>query len=96
MKISSSENRRADNETVQEPLDPELAAEAAEAAVRLRLRLAGVDIVSLDPRRPLRENGGMIIEVNSTPGLAYHYHVRDHPTPVAVPVLRRLLARSPA
>lgn len=92
VKISCSDNRREDNETVRAPLDSRLVAQAAQATERLGLRLAGVDIVSLDPHRPLEENGGVIIEVNCTPGLAYHYQVRERPTPVAVPVLRRLLA----
>jgi D-alanine-D-alanine ligase-like ATP-grasp enzyme len=92
VKVSSSDNRREDNETVRGPLDPGLVAQAAEATERLGLRLAGVDIVSPDPRRPPHENGTVIIEVNCTPGLAYHYHVRDRPIPVAVPVLARLLA----
>ena len=91
LKVSSSDNRREDNETVRAPLAPELVAEAAQAAQRLELRLAGVDIVTIDPHQPLRHNGGVILEVNCTPGLAYHYHVGGPPTPVAVPVLRRLL-----
>jgi len=92
LKTSSSDNRRQDNETVRAPLDPALVAQAADATERLGLRLAGVDIVTPDPHRPLADNGGVMIEVNCTPGLAYHYHVREDPTPVAVPVLRRLLA----
>ena len=85
LKVSSSDNRREDNETVRAPLAPELVAEAAQAAQRLELRLAGVDIVTSDPHQPLRHNGGVILEVNCTPGLAYHYHVGGPPTPVAVP-----------
>jgi D-alanine-D-alanine ligase-like ATP-grasp enzyme len=94
LKVSCSDNRREDNETVRTPLDARLVAQAAEATERLGLRLAGVDIVTPDPHRPLEANGGVIIEVNCTPGLAYHYHVRDRPTRVAVPVLSRLLASS--
>jgi len=38
----------------------------------------------------------VIIEVNGTPGLHYHYQVADEAsaTPVAVPILRRLLEES--
>ena len=92
LKVSCSDNRREDNETVRTRLDSRLVAQAAQAADRLGLRLAGVDIVSLDPHLPLEANGGVIIEVNCTPGLAHHYHVRERPTRVAVPVLARLLA----
>jgi D-alanine-D-alanine ligase-like ATP-grasp enzyme len=92
LKISCSDNRREDNETVREALDPTLVADAAAATRRLGLRLAGVDVVTPDPHRSLQQAGGVIIEVNCTPGLQYHYQVRDRPTRVAVPILRRLLA----
>lgn len=92
IKISCSDNRREDNEPVREALDPALIADAAAATRRLGLGLAGVDVVTSDPQRPLEQAGGVIIEVNCTPGLQYHYQVRDRPTRVAVPILRRLLA----
>jgi glutathione synthase/RimK-type ligase-like ATP-grasp enzyme len=96
VKTSSSDNRREHNETVLTPLHPQLVAQAAQAAERLGRRLASVDVVSQDPTRRLEENGGVIIELNCTPGLACHYHVREQPTRVAVPVLRQLLEPSPA
>jgi cyanophycin synthetase len=95
LKISSSDNRREDNETIRAPLDPGLVAQAAAATELLGLRLAGVDVISADPGRPLADTGGVIIEVNCTPGLSYHYHIRDEPTRVAVQVLRRLLEPAP-
>jgi hypothetical protein len=57
------------------------------------LRLAGVDVVTTDIGRPLVETGGVVTEVNGGPGLHHHYLVADRAdaTPVAVPVLEKLL-----
>ena len=93
VKTVTSQNRIEDNETVREPVDPDLVAEAREAAAQVGVRLAGVDLITGDLGRCLKESGGVIIEVNGTPGLHYHYQVADeaNATPVAVPILRRLL-----
>jgi cyanophycin synthetase len=93
VKTVTSQNRIEDNETVREPIDPDLVAEAREAAAQVGVRLAGVDLITGDLGRCLKESGGVIIEVNGTPGLHYHYQVADeaNATPVAVPILRRLL-----
>ena len=65
----------------------------ARAAGLARLRLAGVDVVTPDPHRPLEEVGGVVLEVNATPGLQHHYKVRDpeQATPVAATLLERIL-----
>jgi D-alanine-D-alanine ligase-like ATP-grasp enzyme len=96
VKTVTSQNRIEDNETVREPIAPELVAEAREAAAQVGVRLAGVDSITPDLSRSLKESGGVIIEVNGTPGLHYHYQVADeaNATPVAVPILRRLLEES--
>ena len=72
--------------------------EDARTAVRtLGLRLAGVDLVTADPSRPLRETGGVINEVNGTPALHRHYQVSDRQNvmPVAEPVLAHPLGLEP-
>jgi len=96
VKTVTSQNRIEDNETVTEPIAPDLVAEAREAAAQVGVRLAGVDLITPDLSRCLKESGGVIIEVNGTPGLHYHYQVADeaNATPVAVPILRRLLEES--
>jgi cyanophycin synthetase len=96
VKTVTSQNRMKDNETVREPIASELVAEAREAAAQVGVRLAGVDLITPDLSRCLKESGGVIIEVNGTPGLHYHYQVADeaNATPVAVPILRRLLEES--
>jgi cyanophycin synthetase len=93
VKTITSQNGAADNETHRDPPAPELVEAARRAAEIVGLRLAGVDVVTPDPARPLDEAGGAIIEVNGHPGLTHHYEVADRAgaTEVAVPILRRLL-----
>ncbi|HEX4563872.1 MAG TPA: hypothetical protein VH115_05400, partial [Solirubrobacteraceae bacterium] len=90
----TNNNSLADNETFRGELSRELVAEAVAAQSAVGLRLAGVDVITTDPTRPLRESGGVINEVNGTPGLHHHYLVAepDRATRVAIPVLERLLA----
>ncbi len=81
----------ADCEAVQP--SPALAADAVAATRALGLRLASVEIATLDPGLGTAAPGAGVIEVNSTPGLTYHYHVRDPAgvQPVADAVLDVLL-----
>ncbi len=53
------------------------------------VRLAGVDIICRDPGVPLELSGGGIIEVNTNPGLYYHYRATDSRFPLAERVLNR-------
>jgi cyanophycin synthetase len=94
VKTVSNENRAEDNETLPgDALADGLVEEARAAARAVGVRLAGVDLITPDPTRSLREAGGALIEVNGTPGLHHHYLVADPAaaTKVAVPVLRHLL-----
>ena len=38
---------------------------------------AGVDVVTVDPTRPLRDSGGVFLEINTTPGIHHHYLSED-------------------
>jgi cyanophycin synthetase len=93
LKTVVSQNSALENETVRVDVS-ELADEALAAVRRVGLRLAGVDAVTTDPTRSLRATGGVILEVNGTPGLHYHYEVADpeHATRVAIPVLQAMLS----
>jgi D-alanine-D-alanine ligase-like ATP-grasp enzyme len=93
VKRAVSDNARSENVTVRD-LSDEIVATAATAVAETRLRLAGVDMVTPDPTRPLGEAGGAVLEVNGTPGLHYHYQVADREaaTPVAAPILDALLS----
>ncbi|HEU5142889.1 MAG TPA: hypothetical protein VFU04_07015 [Solirubrobacterales bacterium] len=89
----TSDNGAAHTETYRGPLSDDLLAEARAATQAVGLTLAGVDVITPDPTRPLREVGGVINEVNGTPGIHHHYVVADPEgaTRVAIPILERLL-----
>jgi D-alanine-D-alanine ligase-like ATP-grasp enzyme len=89
----TNDNRLEDTETFREPLNPELVDAARRAAGAVGLRLAGVDVITPDASQPLERTGGAVAEVNGTPGIHHHYHVADAAiaTPVAVPILERVL-----
>jgi cyanophycin synthetase len=90
----TSDNGAANNETFTGTVAEEVLAQARTAAAAVGLMaLAGVDVITPDPARPLEEVGGVINEVNGTPGLHHHYLVADpaRATHVAVPILERLL-----
>jgi glutathione synthase/RimK-type ligase-like ATP-grasp enzyme len=98
VQTATNDGRPEDNTTVSTPLSPELVGHARAAAEALGLRLAGVDVITTDPSRPLWETGGVVAEVNGTPGLHRHYFVeaREQATRVAVPVLEKLLRETEA
>lgn len=92
LKTVVNENSGADNTTVTDALHPAIVA-AGERAVRaLRTRFAGIDIVMSDHTKPLEQTGGVILEVNGTPNLYYHYTKQDGSFPVAEHLLRALVS----
>jgi D-aspartate ligase len=97
LRVATNNNAARDNETWRGPVSVSVLEQARAAADAVGLRLAGIDVVTTDISRSLSETGGVISEVNGGPGLHHHYLVADAPnvTPVAVPILQRLLARSP-
>jgi D-alanine-D-alanine ligase-like ATP-grasp enzyme len=92
LKTVINQNSGADNETATPLLCASIVADGARAAAVAGVRLAGVDVITSDPRLPLRESGGVFLEVNSPPGYFWHYHKRDGAFPLAVHVLERLLS----
>lgn len=57
---------------VTDEVHPEVARRAVDAVRMVGLDIAGVDVVAQDISRPLREQGGAVIEVNAGPGLRMH------------------------
>lgn len=55
------------DEDVTEYVHPENVRAAVEAAQALELEIAGVDIISADISKPMRDNGAIINEVNASP-----------------------------
>jgi len=66
------------------------------AVAAIGLRLAGVDVVAPGIDRRLEQTGGVVLEVNGTPGIHRHYQVADRvrATRVAEPILERALEDS--
>jgi cyanophycin synthetase len=95
VKTSRSQGGARDAETVPvSSFSPELIAELGHAATALGLTVAGIDLLTPDIGRSLAAAGGAVIEINGTPGLHYHYLVREPESavPVAVPLLERILS----
>jgi cyanophycin synthetase len=68
---------------VTEELHPRVAAQCIAAAKMVGLDVAGIDVVARSLRRPLEEQGGVIVEVNAAPGLRMHLEPsRGRPRPV--------------
>jgi cyanophycin synthetase len=67
---------------------PEVAACAVLAVQVVGLDVAGVDLVARDIARPLQEQGGAVLEVNSGPGLRMHVQPTEgSPQPVGQAIL---------
>lgn len=92
VKSAANANGPRDNVTVSD-LGADVVRSATQAVRAVGLRLAGVDLITPDPRVGLACAGGAVIEMNGTPGLHYHYLVADRAQAVrvAVPILARLL-----
>jgi D-alanine-D-alanine ligase-like ATP-grasp enzyme len=93
VKTVSNYNSPSENETVRDPVAPSLREELAHCAAELGLRLAGIDVITDDLSKGLAESGGVLLDVNGSPGLHHHYLVADPPaaTRVAVLVLQAVL-----
>jgi D-alanine-D-alanine ligase-like ATP-grasp enzyme len=90
-----SENRREDNVGASDRVCASLAEAGAQAAAAVGARLAGVDVITADPSVSLLRSGGVIVEVNTTPGYYYHYMTAGEATPVALLILQRLCKVAP-
>ncbi len=72
---------------------PEVAARAVEAAKMVGLDVAGVDVIALDITRPLEHQGGIVVEVNASPGLRMHLEPSSgRPRPVGEAIIDTMFA----
>ncbi len=70
---------------------PDVAAQAVLAAKVVGLDVAGVDIIAENIARPLKAQGGMVIEVNAGPGLHMHLEPqRGRPRAVGEMILQSM------
>lgn len=90
LKTVINDNAAHDNAAAAHLLCREVVEAGANAAAAVGARLAGVDIITTDPSRPLAATGGVVLEVNTTPGFYYHYRREGAVCPVALHVLNYL------
>lgn len=93
LKSVVNDNAAADNLCAMRMLGDSVIEAGARAAAAVGITLAGIDIITPDPSRPLAETGGVVLEINTTPGLYSHYYRSGEPCAVAVDVLGHLLGR---
>lgn len=73
---------------------PEIVAIAEQAAAVIGLDIAGIDFLTTDITRPVRETGGAIVEINAAPGFRMHLAPSEGtPRDVAAPVIDLLFPR---
>lgn len=98
LKTVINDNAANDNAAAGQSLCEAVIEAGAAAAAAVGSRLAGVDIITTDPGRSLQDAGGVILEVNTTPGFYYHYRREGPICPVALHVLNylRALPQQPA
>ncbi|WP_219416022.1 hypothetical protein [Pseudonocardia nigra] len=93
LKTTINDNAPDSNRPALGLLCADLVDQARAAAAAVGARLAGVDVITTNPGVSLAESGGCLLEVNTTPGLAMHYHGHDGGTDVATDILRQLAAQ---
>jgi cyanophycin synthetase len=91
LKTVVNENAGDDNSGAAGVLCDSIVRDCARVVRALRVRLAGVDVITRNPTVPLAQAGGVVLEVNAPPNFYYHYHQRGAACPVALHVLRRML-----
>ena len=93
LKTTTNESGANECESVFGFINEEIIKECRNASEIIGIKLAGVDIITPDIESPLKSSGGKIIEINASPGLHYHYQVRniEDSRPVAENLLRYLL-----
>jgi D-alanine-D-alanine ligase-like ATP-grasp enzyme len=90
LKTVVNDNRRTDNVPAADRVCRDVVQSCSRAAAAVGARLAGVDVITPDPGAPLAEVGGIVGEVNTTPGYYFHYMTSGAPAPVARLILERL------
>lgn len=90
MKEVINQNRREDNQPARDVLCDSIADMGSRIVRAIGARVVGLDVITTDPSVPLAESGGVLLEVNSPPGLYYHNErTDDGAIVIAVDLLRR-------
>lgn len=71
---------------------PTIVQAAIKAAKAIGLTFASIDFILKDPKKPLEEENGVILETNSSPGLVpHHYPFIGQPQKIAPLIFKALL-----
>ncbi len=92
LKTVVNDNSAADNHAVANIVCRELVETGRRAAQAVGVRLAGVDIVTPDLTVDLSTAGGVVVEINTTPGL--YIHKNKQGASVAIPILEACLEQA--
>lgn len=93
LKTVINENRATENQLVHD-VCPDIVSLGRDCARALDIRFAGVDIITTDLSVPLQESGGVVLEVNTTPGLYHHFDPDQKKCRVAAALLEAALGQS--
>lgn len=93
LKTTINESAPENTHPARDALCAAIVEQAALAATTVGARWAGVDIITTDPAVALEQSGGVVVEVNTTPGLSMHLHGRPGQVDPAVALLRSLAGR---
>lgn len=77
VKKAPNQNIRLDNHIVTDEVHPSLVELGKNLVSMFGIQLAGVDVITTDISIPLSESGGVINEINSTPGLHHHHLIAE-------------------
>lgn len=91
LKKAINDGSSRDSKSVLSSVCEELVKEGAKAAMTLGARFAGVDIITTNLSVSLKESDGVVLEVNTTPGLHLHYLTQNPGKPPALALLKCLL-----
>lgn len=97
VKTVCNQNCRNENHSVTASVHPATVADGARIARLFNLELVGVDLITPDIAKPLAEVGGVINEINTTPGIHHHYLVANPQatTHVACRIIEYILNKQP-
>jgi D-alanine-D-alanine ligase-like ATP-grasp enzyme len=77
VKAVVNQNSANENFSIRDEIHPSVVELGAKMVREFGIELAGVDIIAKDLRLPLAETGGVINEINTTPGLHHHFLIDD-------------------
>ncbi|MCP4155025.1 MAG: cyanophycin synthetase, partial [bacterium] len=95
LKTVCNQNTSRENESVVKYVHPSIIRYGEEISKLFRLDLVGVDIITPNISRALEETGGVVNEINTTPGIHHHYLINnpEEGVPVAGKIIEYILNR---